>query len=321
MTQGRHLEAAALKTYLEGGTDVTIPIPGQPEAYLEFQATDQHLGVRLPWDGIEPLGLEDYEHLNVAVTNIGAMNWVVLWLSGPFILDGYALLTGVADRVQIHGYAFNAAVRDAVDGLEEVLRESSRLSNDREVGLFGELTVLERLIPEIGATCAVAAWKGWLREEHDFGLEDCDLEVKTTVGERPLHWISSRDQLTPSPSRDLWLISVRLTTGGAGGRTLPEQIQAVRLLAQSETASLDAALSQAGWVSSSAAAYRRHFVLRAAPAVIPVTVNFPRIDLVSLGLLGLDASRFGEIKYQLSVEGLEVDPAPTGVLQAICREE
>lgn len=315
------MEAAALRTYLEGRTDVTIPIPGQTEAYLEFDATNQRLGVRLPWDGVEPLRLESYQHFDVVVTNISARNWVVLWLSGPVILDGYAVLTGVADRVQVHGHVFNDAVRDAVDGLEEVLRESSRLTNEREVGLFGELIVLERLIGELGTTRAVEAWKGWLREEHDFGLDTCDLEVKTTVGERPLHWISSKDQLTPSPSRDLWLISVRLTTGGIGGRTLPEQIQAVRPRTLSELASFDGALGLAGWDDSAEAAYRRRFVLRAAPAVIPVTADFPKIDSFALGLLGLDAGRFGELKYQLSVEGLEVNPAPTGALRAICREE
>ena len=56
------------------------------------------------------------------------------------------------------------------------------------------------------------SWRGPIGEEHDFGMSAPDVEVKTTLGERREHWISTATQLVPTGDRPLYLLSIQLTS-------------------------------------------------------------------------------------------------------------
>src|SRR5207302_797447 len=92
-----------------------------------------------------------------------------------------------------------------------VLARRSRMSRDHEVGLYGELLLVRALMTAWTVGEAVASWRGPAAEEHDFGLPQFDVEVKTTTSERRRHWITSLTQLMPTRSRPLWLISIQVT--------------------------------------------------------------------------------------------------------------
>lgn len=85
-----------------------------------------------------------------------------------------------------------------------------------QVGLVGELIVLNSLmLPALGPL-AIHQWSGPLSERHDFVGETLHLEVKTTRKGRAEHEISRLDQLRAPPGKGLLVVSVLLeeTLGG-----------------------------------------------------------------------------------------------------------
>jgi Putative PD-(D/E)XK family member, (DUF4420) len=79
-----------------------------------------------------------------------------------------------------------------------------------QVGLFGELLVLQTLmIPCIGSV-AVDQWSGPESERHDFAGARLHIEVKTTRKSRHEHEISRLDQLRVPAGCQLLLVSIQL---------------------------------------------------------------------------------------------------------------
>ena len=72
----------------------------------------------------------------------------------------YGLLTSIADELQIEGEPLAAAVASAIQRHRDMFAGKAALSQDKEVGLFGELLVLEYLIDKIGAGPAVRVLAG-----------------------------------------------------------------------------------------------------------------------------------------------------------------
>ena len=120
--------------------------------------------------------------------------------------EAYSLLQAVTDQLQ-QGDDLERALHVALDAFRGLLARAPRLSEDQEIGLFGELVALDRLIDGVGETRALAAWLGPRSEEHDFVLGEADVEVKTTRSERRIHVIHGLGQLTPTPGRPLHLMS------------------------------------------------------------------------------------------------------------------
>ena len=183
----------------------------------------------------------------------------------------------------------------------------------QELGLFGELLVLNHLIGSISEHRAVDSWRGPAREEHDFGLGDFDIEVKTTLSEDRSHRISTLTQLQPSPARGLWLVSVQLMTRGVGGTTLAESIEqtANRLSDPLLRARFADRLTGVGWDPEQAHLYVRRFAQRGAVLAFGITDEFPAITAHRLGSAGFPIERFSHVSYVLHTAGLLPDAPPT----------
>jgi len=119
-----------------------------------------------------------------------------------------------------------------------------------QVGLFGELLTLERImIPALGPT-AVHSWSGPEAERHDFVGKFVHLEVKTTRKSRHEHEISRIDQLDPPEGRRLMVISVLLEESLGGLETVASKMDEVVDLIRLEGAASDAfqaKMVQLGW--------------------------------------------------------------------------
>jgi hypothetical protein len=101
------------------------------------------------------------------------------------------------------------------------------LEREEQIGLLGELAVLDLLAEEIGLARATAAWYGPLGGIHDFQAGGVAVEVKTAVGISHHIRISSLDQLDPEGLGHLILARVRFHEGPEG-ITLPEMISTLR---------------------------------------------------------------------------------------------
>lgn len=144
-----------------------------------------------------------------------------------------------------------AAVRAIVRNWQSAWKPvPPEISATVQVGLFGELFVLNNLmIPCLGAA-AVGQWSGPEAERHDFVGARLHVEVKTTRRSRPEHEISRLDQLTVPAGQRLLFVSIQVEQSIGGSQTLASQIDAAVDLLRPHPAEMDdfmAKLARVGW--------------------------------------------------------------------------
>jgi hypothetical protein len=221
--------------------------------------------------------------------------------------DFHDMLLAVADRIVTKDRSLDRAFAETVEGWASLLDRPRSLSVERRIGLLGELSVLSRLAETYGWETAVEAWTGPYGEEHDFALLDFDIEVKTTAAERRRHVIHGLGQLQPAPDRPLWFASLRLTRGGAGGRTLAQSVRAVRAAvaeqAPAALARLNSALEWSGW--SAEREDDERWTPRDEALVLTAEV-VPRLTPALLAAAAFE--RISSVRYETDVTGLAPTP-------------
>ena len=221
--------------------------------------------------------------------------------------EAYSLLQAVTDQLQ-QGDDLERALHVALDAFRGLLARAPRLSEDQEIGLFGELVALDRLIDGVGEPKALAAWLGPRAEEHDFVLGEADVEVKTTRSERRIHVIHGLGQLTPTPGRPLHLMSVQVTGAGAAGNgeTLPELIERIRRRLRSGRTDFDDRLTDCGWEDAqSDRLYTTRLLVRSEPRFYTVDEDFPAITSAGLSRIVTRPELVRSIDYRIDVTDLE----------------
>ncbi|WP_068173772.1 PD-(D/E)XK motif protein [Hydrogenophaga taeniospiralis] len=172
---------------------------------------------------------------------------------------------------------------ERVRAWQEFMRKGvTALGPEREVGLIGELTVLNGLLDEgLGYSTAIDAWKGPLDGEQDFELGMGAVEVKATVSQTgfPAR-VGSLQQLDDHIRQPLFLAGVKLRLNSEGFN-LPSLVAQTRERlreAPVAAAKFDRLLLDAGHYDGHASQYSRRFEL-AELRVREVTGNFPRLTV------------------------------------------
>ena len=130
-----------------------------------------------------------------------------------------------ADLVEVAREALDAArtiaiVVSRLEAWQVFLRSGRRgLSREEQVGLLGELVVLEHLASEIGYEAAVESWFGPLEGIHDFSRSGIGMEVKAVARGGNLLRISRLDQLDRRGLSALLIARARFQEV-PGGRTV-----------------------------------------------------------------------------------------------------
>lgn len=137
------------------------------------------------------------------------------------------------------------------------------LSPESEVGLHGELLVLEALIEAgLPPATAIDSWYGPIDGVQDFQLGTGAIEVKTTISIGGFSAsVTSLEQLDSSLVKPLFLAGVRLRLDETG-INLPERVAAIRKMLQLESAALivfESRLLHAGFSSAMSLRYTRRF--------------------------------------------------------------
>ena len=310
----RHLSWPNLLTYLEAGAPAAVPIGGSADLSLIIEPAKNRVAVRGPWPvGSDVPNLDTYRHIGIQAGTDASVDWVEFSVTGRSILrEAYPLLVAVADYVQLEGADMGLAIGRAIASHQEVLSALGRLSDHQELGLHGELLVLDHLIGSIGEHDAIRSWRGPTGGEHDFTLGASDLEVKTTLSEERSHRISSLTQLEPSSGRALWLVSVQLTTTGTSGKTLSELIAHTmdRFSDLSNRKLYSDRLSTVGWDSGLAHLYTRRYTYRGKTLTFEINSDFPTITASRLHSSGFAIERFSNVTYILHTMGLPSEPPP-----------
>ena len=170
---------------------------------------------------------------------------------------------------------------ERVQAWQEFMRKGvTALGPEREVGLIGELAVINGLLDE-GLSCSsvIDAWKGPLDGEQDFELGSGAIEVKATVSQIgfPAR-VGSLQQLDDHIRQPLFLMGVKLRLNSEGF-SLPSLVAQTReRLKDAPIAAVkfDRLLLDAGHYDGHKSQYTRHFEL-AELRLCEVTGTFPRL--------------------------------------------
>ena len=199
---------------------------------------------------------------------------------------------------------------EALDEWRALLQLFARPSLEKVVGIVGELWCLEQSIATLGASKAVAAWTGPDSADFDFRFPNVDVEVKTTAAKGRKHHIHGLRQLEPRDGRPLFMLSLRIESGGAGEKacSLKERLLRItdeidKLTATAVSKKVNEVLG-ANWQTTEPA--EQMWAMADSGQLIGIDDDLPRITPEMLRLSPESAKRIPEngVSYRLDVEGL-----------------
>jgi Putative PD-(D/E)XK family member, (DUF4420) len=312
------LTATTLETYFAERIVVALHLSDEPVCTLRIDPPSEQLELWTPSRGPEP-DLVELSRVKLTTEELNDEPWFVLTVDARGAhIEAYSVIAAVVDDLNT-GRPFHVAVERSLSSYRELLSGRGRISDERVVGLLGELLVLEYLVTTHGEVPAVQAWLGPDAEEHDFVLPSFDAEVKTTLTERRNHVIGNETQLETSPDRPLWLISIQLTRAAAApqGFGLPAVIERIRGTLSYAANAFDAHLRSVGWRAGDADLYKERYMWRSRPTAYLVDDTFPAITRRRLDKVVPQAELVGRVVYRVDVTGLEASTPPEPLVRFI----
>jgi hypothetical protein len=225
----------------------------------------------------------------------------------PLFREFYAICTEVADRCQLGAEAFDVAVTETIEAFELLLKSAIALPANIEIGLAGELLILESLL-NVKGPVAIDAWRGADRDKHDFRIDNQEIEVKSTTGNKRQHWIHGLTQLTESENCQLDLISIHLArTAGEGALSLKRLVGNILAALKDSPSAADRFREglQKVVTDEQLELAEGQFNFRDEVLGFKVDGNFPRLSANSLkATMGDSSSHVADVSYLLNLDDL-----------------
>jgi len=301
--------AAIKKDYIDLGLPHRLVLRSTPGLHVFTDAAGARIGARFEVANETPHSVPSkLQQITVQDVMADGKRWLEVAASSPALFESFYRLIEQISAAVLLGEPAQAALDSAVGAWDTLVQQISLLSEERQAGLFGELLFLERLLLN-GTVNAIDAWVGPNRQPHDFRIGSNEFEVKTTGGQARVHTINGLTQLQASTACSLYLISIQLTDGGAGGILLPELVHQLRqVVSASDLLEFNRRLKAAGYEDSHAAHYPRRRRLRSKMAMIAVLDGTPRLTAQALALLPAEfaTSRISDLTYRADFTGLGV---------------
>lgn len=302
-----HLSPDTVEDYFRAGVPTAFVLSPALEASLEIDPAHQELRLLCRASGGSP-EVTSFERISVSRGPLAgrAGEWFVLTIDATNIhYEAYVLVESVVDQLRA-GASFRHAVSESVVQLKGLLAFRKRISEEREIGLIGELLVLRAVIAKEGQDRALVSWLGPAGEEHDFGFMDFDAEVKTTRSEERTHRVGSETQLEPQPGRPLYLVSIQITLAGEAdqGFSLGTLVSELRSGLDSSRQAFDTALESLGWFDRDADLYFSRFLQRSKARAYLVDSDFPAITGPRLDQTVPQRSLVSSVSYIVDVTSL-----------------
>lgn len=136
------------------------------------------------------------------------------------------LVDDLLERIRVDGVEPHRALLTTLDDWRRLFRPSRELTEEKAMGIFGELLVLRELA-SINPFRAVEAWVGPEGLSHDFVTAHGEVEVKTTKQGGRSVAISSLDQLESASGAPLVLVrqEVQVSPNGRNVTELVEELE------------------------------------------------------------------------------------------------
>lgn len=319
-----HLTADDIEKYFHQPLPALRRLSAQPPTYLLIDPSAERIRLRVPPESEVPdVTAFDRIAFDVVQEPGEDVEWFELSIDATENHhEAYLVIAAIVDLV-VGGRSFTDAVADGLRSFQELLLRKRRLTDEQQIGLFGELLFLEHAITHATAIDVINAWVGASREEHDFVFDGFSVEVKCTRSESRIHLIASASQLQPSPDRPLYLLSMQVTAAGAAsrGRGLGDLIAGIRdALSEQSRHVFEKKLEDAGWRDDDTELYQRRWSLRSIPRTFLVDDNFPALTPKRIAEIVPQPSHVVGVQYRLDLTQLEAAAAIPELLDEFCKE-
>jgi hypothetical protein len=225
---------AGVPVYLAVGADgARLLVPFAKDAHRSFRPDTRSKGVHLSARQLEQEGVNRW-FLDVVCTRSE-----LRWLFSSFVAD---ILLRFRRHPELDP---TTIVRTCFEAWRALFAGAERRLGIKQLaGLFGELTLLARLLDR--SPSAIRLWRGPLREPHDFVSPGLDIEVKTTLSsEDDVVHIHGLEQLAAPPEGRLHLAHLRVEVPSPDGESVPHVVD--RLKTVDTTGKLVALLEATGY--------------------------------------------------------------------------
>lgn len=286
---------AFIRDYVMDGekyTDCALGVDDAARLHLMVRVSDESINLPPDLNDIT-IRYAESDCLVVDVSADAALETIVSPVFETIIggcIDGRSPVDVITDQLERIRKAFS--------------RAGSAISENKQIGLVGELIVMRHIIiPGIGCRAAFQ-WSGPLSERHDFVGNKVHVEVKSTTKSMDQHEISRTDQLRPPEGKRLFLASVQLERSIAGDHTIATlRDEVIKALGDNGSAlnEFDRKMQEMGWhegLIQSGTLLR--FNLRSL-SVFAVEGTFPRLPDDYTPPRGVVA-----IKYTINVSACQI---------------
>ena len=299
-----------LNDYIDRGIPAVLPLLKRPSVSLVVGRNADNLSLRIACGELTEIEPSPYRELTFELRSVKGSKVFELSTNRKDLFHSFFVFAmAVVDTIDSDSLNAREAVKNSLGKFDIMLMRRSLLSENVQIGLFGELDLLATLIKAKGVG-TFTSWLGPLRERHDFRFDCIELEVKSTTSKGRTHIIHGLDQLESSPGKRLWLLSLKYERAGANaGRTLAEQVDKVRqllCLSSSCLRAFNGYLEQLGYRDMDADFYPAAYQHGGKPTLILVDEKCPRLTRKMLSeMLGkLMTSRIEDVEYRINVDGL-----------------
>lgn len=296
------LNPGTLERYFRSGTVTTHLISESPEAIVRIDGAGQKISLLTPHIGMVQ-NTTELKRVSTGLETWNGSEWARITVDARnMYTEAYGLMLSIVQAMR-GGATFAAATSAAMTNMKTLLAAKPRISEQKQIGLIGELLLFRSLLEAFDEYSVIEWWLGPLAEERDYAFAAFDAEVKTTVSELRAHVINGVGQLEPSPGRPLWLVSIQITRGGGDPNavTLPALIQEIR---EGLTATRDrfmAYLASEGWEDDDAAMYPTAYIYRTRPAAYLVDDDFPAVTRNRLNSVVPHSDLVSAVTYRVDV--------------------
>lgn len=285
---------------------IPAPTPDAPAVDILVAERGSELALHIPCAQAGALVASPLAEMDVAFTDTPTGQVIQIKTSSRALFqDVYNFFVSVSDKIQLDGAAPPDALEETLVNWRDLLKSKTILSEEVQLGLRGELWLLRRLAPTLGAQ-ALSAWVGPQKQPHDFRLGATEFEVKTTRASSHAHIINGITQLEPSPNHALYVLSLRMAPAGANaGTTLPDDIEATRaLLSPSLRAQFDGLMRlHFHYRDEHSGLYHASLQMADEALLVPVDEHCPRLTRALIeGVPHVE--RLSDLRYRANFEGL-----------------
>lgn len=296
------LNPDTLEKYFRSETVTTHLACESPVVIIRIDGPGQRISLLTPHTGVVQ-DTADLKRVSTGLEIRDGNEWARVTVDARnMYTEAYGLMLSVIQAMQ-GGATFAAATSAAMTNMKALLAAKPRISEEKQVGLVGELLLFRALLEAYDEYTVIDWWLGPLAEERDYAFPAFDAEVKTTLGESRMHVIHGVAQLEPSPGRPLWLVSIQITRAGGApnGVALPGLVQQIRKRLTTTRDRFVTYLGSAGWEDNDAAMYPTSYILRTTPAAYLVDEDFPAVTPSRLHAVVPHSNLVSAVTYRVDV--------------------